>query len=91
LWAALFPQHTLGDPAYQGWKLGFVDYLFLAFTTATAFSPAEQVADVIVAHANVAIEGELADRVRPVRHDAGAKFPYRYGSGTPWLDPAVRP
>jgi hypothetical protein len=36
----LFPQHTLSDPAYQGWTPGLVDYLFLAFTTATAFSPA---------------------------------------------------
>ena len=35
----LFPQQTLSDPAYQGWKPGFVDYLFLAFTTATTFSP----------------------------------------------------
>ena len=37
----LFPQHTPSDPAYRGWTLGFVDYLFLAFTTATAFSPAD--------------------------------------------------
>ena len=37
----LLPQQTLSDPAYQGWKPGFVDYLFLAFTTATAFSPAD--------------------------------------------------
>jgi hypothetical protein len=37
----LFPQHTLGDPAYQGWRPGFVDYLFLAFATATAFSPSD--------------------------------------------------
>ena len=87
----LFPQHTLGDPDYQGWEPGFVDYLFLAFTTATAFSPAEQVADVIVVHANAALEGKLADRARPVRHDVGAKFRYHYGSGTPWLDPMVRP
>ena len=29
------------SPAYQGWTPGFVDYLFLAFTTATAFSPAD--------------------------------------------------
>src|SRR4051812_26288959 len=34
----------------------------------------EQVADVVVVHANAAIEGKLADRVRPVCHDAGAKF-----------------
>ena len=37
----LFPQHTISDPAYQGWTPGFVDDLFLAFTTATAFSPAD--------------------------------------------------
>jgi hypothetical protein len=29
------------SPAYQGWTPGFVDYLFLAFTTATASSPAD--------------------------------------------------
>src|SRR4051794_3604256 len=34
-------QHTLSDPAYQGRKPGFVDYLFLAFTTATAFSASD--------------------------------------------------
>ena len=37
----LFPQHTPSDPAYRGWTLGFVDYLFLAFTTAATFSPAD--------------------------------------------------
>jgi len=42
--AFLFPQMTvqpdspLADP---GWKPGFVDYLFLAFNTSTAFSPTD--------------------------------------------------
>jgi hypothetical protein len=42
--AFLFPQMTLqptsplADPA---WKPGFVDYLFLAFNTSTAFSPTD--------------------------------------------------
>ncbi len=26
---------------YPGWKPGFVDYLFLAFNTSTAFSPTD--------------------------------------------------
>ncbi len=42
--AFLFPQMTL--PAQSGvpltkWKPGFIDYLFLAFTTSTAFSPTD--------------------------------------------------
>ncbi|MDQ2710975.1 MAG: hypothetical protein M3Y24_01865, partial [Acidobacteriota bacterium] len=40
----LFPQMTIPPhvmPRYQGWKPGFVDYLFLAFNTSTAFSPTD--------------------------------------------------
>jgi uncharacterized membrane protein len=36
--AFLFPQMTQGD---NEWKPGFVDYLFLAFNTSTAFSPTD--------------------------------------------------
>jgi hypothetical protein len=36
--AFLFPQMTFDDPA---WMPGFVDYLFLAFNTSTAFSPTD--------------------------------------------------
>ena len=36
----LFAQMTLGDPP-GSWSPGFVDYLFLAFTNATAFSPTD--------------------------------------------------
>lgn len=36
--AFLFPQMTLSD---QAWIPGFVDYLFLAFNTSTAFSPTD--------------------------------------------------
>jgi hypothetical protein len=36
--AFLFPQMTLNDTA---WRPGFVDYLFLAFNTSTAFSPTD--------------------------------------------------
>ncbi len=44
--AFLFPQMTLSDPAKkemgaEGWSPGFVDYLFLAFNTSTAFSPTD--------------------------------------------------
>jgi len=38
--AFLFPQMTMPDPDL-GWKPGFVDYLFLAFNTSTAFSPTD--------------------------------------------------
>lgn len=42
--AFLFPQMTVqpqSDLADPGWKPGFVDYLFLAFNTSTAFSPTD--------------------------------------------------
>lgn len=43
--AFLFPQMTLdpGDPdsPVSGWSPGFIDYLFLAFNTSTAFSPTD--------------------------------------------------
>ena len=42
--AFLFPQMTLPKgfkETKQGWRPGFVDYLFLAFNTSTAFSPTD--------------------------------------------------
>jgi hypothetical protein len=38
----LFTQQQTGEPKrFPGWSPGFIDYLFLAFTNATAFSPAD--------------------------------------------------
>ncbi|HTR34282.1 MAG TPA: hypothetical protein VMH80_00170 [Bryobacteraceae bacterium] len=37
--AFLFPQMTIKDT--KNWRPGFVDYLFLAFNTSTAFSPTD--------------------------------------------------
>lgn len=37
----LFTQQTWTDPSCKDWSPGFVDYFFLAFTNATAFSPAD--------------------------------------------------
>ncbi len=37
----LFPQSTLPEGMAPGWHPTFVDYLFLSFTTATAFSPTD--------------------------------------------------
>jgi hypothetical protein len=38
----IFTQQQQVDPArFAGWYPGFIDYLFLAFTNATAFSPAD--------------------------------------------------
>jgi hypothetical protein len=39
--AFLFPQMTLAKHSQRGWSPGFVDYLFLAFNTSTAFSPTD--------------------------------------------------
>jgi uncharacterized membrane protein len=36
-----FPQRVLGDGFEAGWAPDFVDYLFLAFNTSTAFSPTD--------------------------------------------------
>jgi len=34
-------QSAFQNPEWAGWSPGFIDYLFLAFTNATAFSPAD--------------------------------------------------
>jgi hypothetical protein len=36
-----FPQMTNPELAHPNWRPGFVDYLFLSFTNATAFSPTD--------------------------------------------------
>ena len=37
----LFPQMTVDLPGWERWLPGFTDYLFVAFTAATAFSPTD--------------------------------------------------
>jgi hypothetical protein len=37
----LFPQMAAGELAAPDWEPGFVDYLYVAFTNATAFSPTD--------------------------------------------------
>jgi hypothetical protein len=39
--AFLFPQMMLPGKQTRGWRPGFVDYLFLAFNSSTAFSPTD--------------------------------------------------
>ncbi len=39
--AFLFPQMLLSGKQARGWRPGFVDYLFLAFNSSTAFSPTD--------------------------------------------------
>jgi hypothetical protein len=39
--AFLFPQMMVPGMDFPGWRPGFVDYLFLAFNTSTAFSPTD--------------------------------------------------
>ena len=39
--AFLFPQMIIAGKQARGWRPGFVDYLFLAFNTSTAFSPTD--------------------------------------------------
>lgn len=37
----LFPQYTTPAPKFAAWQPGYLDYLFLAFTTTTAFGPTD--------------------------------------------------
>lgn len=37
----IFPQTDVPEQAPTDWQLSYIDYLFLAFTTATAFSPTD--------------------------------------------------
>ena len=37
----LFPQHGLADAESRGWQPDFIDYLYLSYTNATAFSPTD--------------------------------------------------
>jgi hypothetical protein len=37
----LFPQMMANFPCYKNWSPGFLDYLFVSFTNATAFSPTD--------------------------------------------------
>jgi hypothetical protein len=36
-----FPQTTGNIPGYEDWTPGFIDYFFVSFTNATAFSPTD--------------------------------------------------
>lgn len=40
-WAFLFPQRAGSLPHYEAWLPRYGDYLFIAFTTSTAFSPTD--------------------------------------------------
>lgn len=37
----LFPQSSVDCPGHAGWTPGFIDYVFVSFTNATAFSPTD--------------------------------------------------
>jgi hypothetical protein len=65
-----FPQHVNPDLAPPGWQPRFVDYLYLGFTNATAFSPTDampmapwaKVAMTVQATASLAILGLVVAR-----------------------------
>jgi hypothetical protein len=40
-WDFLFPQRQAAFPGYEDWQPRFWDYVFLAYTTSVAFSPAD--------------------------------------------------
>jgi hypothetical protein len=40
-WEFLFPQRASSLPKYESWIPGYIDYLYLSFTTTLAFSPTD--------------------------------------------------
>ena len=40
-WAFLFPQRAASLPNYEAWTPGYLDYVYLSFTTTLAFSPTD--------------------------------------------------
>ena len=72
----LFPQMTTGDPADAGWKPEFLDYVFVSFTTATAFSPTDTMP--LSSWAKCPDDDRvagLADDHRPARRPRGQPHP----------------
>jgi hypothetical protein len=56
----LFPQDTARELAPEGWRPSFIDYFFLAFSTATAFSPTDALPLTSRAKALMMLESVLA-------------------------------
>ncbi len=40
-WEFLFPQRASPLPSYEAWTPGYLDYVYLSFTTTVAFSPTD--------------------------------------------------
>ena len=40
-WEFLFPQRASALPSYEAWTPGYLDYVYLSFTTTLAFSPTD--------------------------------------------------
>lgn len=40
-WEFLFPQRASNLPSYEAWTPGYLDYVYLSFTTTVAFSPTD--------------------------------------------------
>lgn len=55
-----FPSMDDGAPSPPGWQSGMVDYLFLAFTTSTAFSPTEAMPMTARAKLLMIVQGTIA-------------------------------
>ncbi len=56
----LFPQMTVDLPGWNKWIPGFTDYLFVAFTAATAFSPTDTMPLTARAKVLMAIQSAIA-------------------------------
>ena len=56
----LYPQMTSPDVAPEGWRPSFLDYLYVAFTNATAFSPTDTMPLTPVAKALMSVESLVA-------------------------------
>ncbi len=55
-----FPQQLNPAVAPLGWRPRFVDYLYLAFTNATAFSPTDAMPLAAMARLTVAVQARIS-------------------------------
>jgi hypothetical protein len=59
-WAFLFPQRDGSLPQYGSWSPGYVDYLFIGFTTNFAFSPTDALPLTPIAKMFMLLQGTIS-------------------------------
>lgn len=78
-WAFLFSQRGSVLPDYESWVPGYVDYLFIAFTTSFAFSPTDALP--LTRSAKILMMAQAAISVVTLTGIAGAAINILAGNG----------